>query len=167
MSTLFVAFLIAYLLLRRNAPTWPPPGAPLPPRGLWISTLVLAGSSGTLVLAVRAARAGAARALRRWLAATLQLGILFLVVQAILWRSVFASGRFTFSDAYGTIFYSLTGLHGAHVIGGILFLSRASSRARHDPAGPKTRLTLALCSTYWHFMGAVWVVIFSVLYFMS
>src|SRR5262245_22324390 len=121
MSTLFAAFLVAYLLLRRNAPTWPPPGAPLPPKGLWISTLVILASSASFVRAVRAKEAAL---LRRWLGLTLALGILFLAVQAILWREVLAGGRFTFSDAYGTIFYSLTGLHAAHVVGGLVFLAR-------------------------------------------
>jgi len=164
MSTLFAAFLVAYFLLRKNAPTWPPPGAPLPPKGLWISTLVLLASSATFVAA---GRARDVRALQRWLSLTLSLGIAFLAVQAILWREVFASGRFTFSDAYGTIFYSLTGLHGAHVVGGLLFLTRTSIRARRDPGGPRTRLALALCSTYWHFMGGIWLVLFAVLEFLN
>jgi cytochrome c oxidase subunit 3 len=167
MCSLFAAFLVAYLLLRKNASTWPPPGAPLPPKGLWISTLVLLASSATFVLAGRAGRASDARALRRWLGFTLFLGILFLVVQGILWREVFASGRFTFSDAYGTIFYSLTGLHGAHVIGGLVFLTRTTMRARCDASGPKTRLALALCSTYWHFMDGIWLVLFAVLEFLN
>jgi len=164
MTTLFVVFLIASLLLRSNAPSWPPPGAPVPPRGLWISTLVILASSATFVLATRARDP---RALRRRLAWTLDLGILFLVVQALLWRTVFASGRFTFSDAYGTIFYSLTGLHAAHVLGGLVFLFRTLRRARRDPTAPRTRVAVSLCSTYWHFMGAVWVVLFVVLEFLS
>lgn len=167
MSTLFAAFLVAYLLLRRNAPTWPPPGAPLPPKGLWISTLVIVASSATFVRAVRAGRAKDAAALRRFLGITLALGVSFLVVQAILWRTVIAGGRFTFSDAYGTIFYSLTGLHAAHVIGGLVFLARTSLRARREPASPRTRLALTLCSTYWHFMGGIWLVLFSVLEFLN
>jgi len=164
MSTLFVVFLVASLLLRRNAPSWPPPGAPVPPRGLWISTLVILASSATFVLATRAREA---LALRRWLAITLDLGVVFLVVQALLWRTVFASGRFTFSDAYGTIFYSLTGLHAAHVIGGLVFLFRTLRRARRDATAPRTRVAVSLCSTYWHFMGGVWVVVFVVLEFLS
>jgi cytochrome c oxidase subunit III len=164
MSTLFAAFLVAYLLLRRNAPTWPPPGAPLPPRGLWISTLVILASSATFVRAVRAKDAGALRSRLGW---TLALGFAFLLVQAILWREVLAGGRFTFSDAYGTIFYSLTGLHAAHVVGGLVFLARTLLRARREPASPGTRLALALCSTYWHFMGAMWLVLFSVLEFLN
>lgn len=167
MCSLFAAFLVAYLLLRKNAATWPPPGAPLPPKGLWISTLVLLASSATILFA---GRAKDPRAMRRGLALTLALGSLFLVVQGILWREVFASGRFTFSDAYGTIFYSLTGLHGAHVIGGLVFLTRTLLRARSDPSGPsgpRTRLALALCSTYWHFMDGIWLVLFAVLEFLN
>jgi cytochrome c oxidase subunit 3 len=167
MSTLFAAFLIAYLLLRRNAAVWPPPGAPIPPRGLWTSTLVLLASSATFAGAVRAAREGSPVLLARALRWTLALGVLFLVVQAILWRTVLLGGRFAFSDAYGTIFYSLTGLHAAHVVGGILFLARVSARARREPRSTRTLLSVQLCSTYWHFMDAVWVVLFCVLTFLS
>ena len=167
MSTLFAAFLIAYLLLRKNAPVWPPPGAPIPPRGLWASTLVLLASSLTFAGAVRAAREGSRPALSRALAWTFALGVLFLVVQAILWRTVLLGGRFAFSDAYGTIFYSLTGLHAAHVVGGLLFLGRVSARARREPASVRTLLSVQLCSTYWHFMDAVWIVLFCVLTFLS
>jgi cytochrome c oxidase subunit 3 len=167
MSTLFAAFLIAYLLLRRNAAVWPPPGAPIPPRGLWTSTLVLLASSATFAIAVRAAREGSPVALSRALAWTLALGVLFLAVQAVLWREVLLGGRFAFSDAYGTIFYSLTGLHAAHVIGGLLFLARVSARARREPASMRTLLSVRLCATYWHFMDAVWIVLFCVLTFLS
>ena len=178
MSTLFAAFLIAYLLLRRNAPVWPPPGAPIPPRGLWASTLVLLASSASFAAAVRAARdnvrgveargiVGGSRSLSRALGWTFALGLLFLVVQAILWREVLLGGRFAFSDAYGTIFYSLTGLHAAHVVGGLLFLGRVSARARREPASTRTLLSVELCSTYWHFMDAVWIVLFCVLTFLS
>ena len=237
MSTLFAAFLLAYLLLRKNAAVWPPPGAPIPPSGLWASTVVLLASSASIAAAVRAADAGAAgmraadagaagmraadadaagmrtadadaagmrtadadaagmraadadaagmraadagatgmraadagatRALVRRLAATLALGGLFLLVQAVLWREVLAEGRFAFSDAYGTIFYSLTGLHAAHVVGGLLFVGRVLGRARREPASPRTRLAVRLCATYWHFMDAVWVVLFVVLTFLS
>jgi cytochrome c oxidase subunit 3 len=167
MSTLFAAFLIAYLLLRKNAAVWPPPGAPIPPRGLWTSTAVLLASSVSFASAVRAAGAGSARAAWRRLAATLVLGVLFLVVQAILWREVLTGGRFAFSDAYGTIFYSLTGLHAAHVVGGIAFLARVLRRSRREPGSPATLLSVRLCSIYWHFMDAVWVVLFAVLTFLS
>jgi cytochrome c oxidase subunit 3 len=167
MTTLFGAFLIAYLILRRNAPVWPPPGAPVPPQGLWISTLVIAASSATFVRAVRASARDAPHDLRRGLAWTLVLGFGFLLVQAILWRDVFSTGRLTSSDAYGTIFYSLTGLHAAHVIGGLVFLARTARRARRAPRAASTRLSLALCSTYWHYMGGVWIVLFAVLYFLN
>lgn len=167
MSTLFAAFLIAYLLLRKNAAVWPPPGAPIPPRGLWASTVVLVASSACFAAAVRAAEAGSARVAARRLAATLALGVLFLVVQGILWREVLTGGRFAFSDAYGTIFYSLTGLHAAHVVGGIAFLGRVLRRARREPSSPATLLSVRLCSIYWHFMDAVWIVLFTVLTFLS
>lgn len=172
MSTLFGAFLIAYLILRRHAPSWPPPGAPVPPQGLWISTLVIAASSATFLRAARASGphaigSSAASEVSRWLHATLGLGVAFLLVQAILWRDVFAQGRSTASDAYGTIFYSLTGLHAAHVIGGLVFLARTASRARRAPSAAKTRVAVALCAIYWHFMGAVWLVLFAVLYFLN
>jgi cytochrome c oxidase subunit 3 len=167
MTTLFGAFLVAYLICAATRRRGRRPARPVPPQGLWISTLVIAASSATFVRAVRADEADATQDISRWLAVTLALGVAFLVVQAILWRHVLAGGRSTATDAYGTIFYSLTGLHAAHVVGGLVFLLRTTKRARREPRAPRTRLALRLCSTYWHYMGGVWFVLFAVLYFLN
>jgi cytochrome c oxidase subunit 3 len=155
-GSLFLSFLLAYLMMWWRASEWPPPGAPRPPAGLWISTLLLAASSFALHAAGRA-QAPARR--RRAYALTLALGLCFLGAQAWLWRDLLRAGLTTDANAYGTLFYSLTGLHAVHVVAGLVFL--AVVIALRQPA----RGTRRMCAIYWHFMGALWLVLFGVLYF--
>jgi cytochrome c oxidase subunit 3 len=155
-ATLFLAFLLAFVLLRRNAGEWPPAGAPLPPKGLWASTATILASSFTLS---RASHAPSPASRRRRLATTLALGLAFLLLQALLWRDLLRAGLTTDSSAYGALFYSLTGLHALHLVAGLVFLGVALAlRSPH----PTTQL---LCALYWHFLGALWLVLFAVLYF--
>lgn len=162
-GTLFLIFLGGYIVLHNNAESWPGRGVQ-PPRGLLGSTLVLVASSLAFSLASRAQRRDDERAVQRWLALTAALGCAFLVTQALLWRAAIRAGLTTDLDAYGAVFFSLTGLHALHVLGGLvylfvlLFLSR---RPRSFEAHP---LRLRFGAIYWHFMGAIWIVLFSVLY---
>ena len=163
-STLFIAFLGAYLFLRRAADVWPPPGSPVAPDGLWISTAVLAVSSLVLGYAPRERRRGHAAAARRWLVLTIALGAFFLGVQAWLWRGLFDRGLTTDSNAYGALFYSLTGLHALHVIGGLVFLGCAAIAAAAAARSPRKRTLIEFAAIYWHFIGVLWLVLFAVLY---
>ncbi len=163
-STLFIAFLGAYLFLRRSAEVWPPPGSPRAPDGLWISTLVLAASSLALWRAPRERRRGRPAAVRRSVALALALGLAFLLVQSWLWRDLLDRGLTTDSNAYGTLFYSLTGLHALHVVGGLVFLTAALLRATAASARPARRTLVEFAGIYWHFMGCLWLVLFFVLY---
>lgn len=161
-SSLFLAFLFAYAMLSQRANEWPPPGAPRPPDGLWISTLLLIASSFALHTAGRGRAQGdppePLRARRRYVL-TLLLGLAFLGAQAWLWRDLLHEGLTTDANAYGALFYSLTGLHALHVIAGLAFL--AFVIGQRSPSGTTRRL----CAMYWHFMGVLWLVLFSVLYF--
>lgn len=165
-GTLFLVFLAGYLMLRRKAAAWPPPGGPRPPRGLWISTLILLSSGLTMHRAMRSLRSGAKEVFRRWLGATLALGALFLLVQLYLWRELLAAGLSAATNAYGAIFYSLTGLHGLHILGGLVFLAFLLARAGRREL-EVVRSPAGLCAAYWHFMDGIWLVLFFVLYFAS
>jgi cytochrome c oxidase subunit 3 len=166
-GTLFAAFLAAYVMLRRTVDPWPPAGAPAAPEGLWLSTALIAASSVPMARAVRAWRAGARGRLRRALALALGLGVAFVAAQAWLWRELFAAGLAISTNAYGMVFYALTGLHCLHLLGGLAWLAwlnAAAARAR-DPDAPLPRVDLA--AVYWHFMASVWLVVFLVLYWFS
>jgi cytochrome c oxidase subunit 3 len=164
-ATLFLVLLAVWLLLRRGEQDWPPPGPFSPPRALWISTLLLLSSSAALERAARVAVAGQPpepRAAWRWLGASSALGWAFLGAQAALWRALWKSGLVPASSGYAAVFFALTGLHALHVLGGLGFqgfLLRENWRRRQGGAA------LRPCATYWHFMGALWLLLFTLLYF--
>ena len=161
--TLFLVFLGVYVLLRKSAVEWPPPGAPGPPNGLWVSTAVLLACSATLARGLAAHRRRQRGVLFKTLLASGALGVLFLALQAFLWRGLLVEGLLPSTNGYGAIFYALTGLHAAHILGGLGYLARVVSGVHADRAGFGPETPLRLCGAYWHVMGAIWLVIFFVL----
>jgi cytochrome c oxidase subunit III len=154
---LFAAFFSAYYVLRGANDPWPPEGVDLHvPRAL-IATLVLASSSFTLVAADRALAGDNSRAARRWVLVTAALGAAFAINQLLEYRDL----TFGIDDhPYGSAYWMLTGVHGAHVLAGLgalllLFvrLVRARDLARVDPYAGGVSL-------YWHMVDAVWVAVF-------
>lgn len=165
-TTLFAVFLGAFLYLRRTAAEWPPPGTPAAPDALWLSTALMLGSSAALVRSGRRHRARDRRGALRWLAATEALGLAFLVSQLQLWSELAAAGL-SASGSYGTVFYALTGLHGLHVLGGLVYMALLHRRVRAGRVRRRGRSEYDFCAWYWHYMGLVWLVVFSLLYFWS
>lgn len=139
-AMLFAALLLAYAILRAQAPSWPPAGAArLPRAAAGANTLVLAAASAALW---RARRGGA----RAWVAAAGLLGAGFLVGQILLWRHLAGMGLGPRGQMPGQIFLALSALHAVHVLGGLAVLA-FSRRVR-------------LVSLYWDFVLAVWVVLY-------
>lgn len=161
--TLFLIFLGAWFLLRKNAPAWPPPDAPGPPVGLWVSSLLLLGASATLARALAAHRRVQRATLLRCLVGTAALGIGFVGLQAWLWRGLVQDGLVPSTNGYGAIFYALTGLHAAHILGGLALLGRAVRSVVRAREGVGAEFPVRACGTYWHLMGALWIVIFGAL----
>jgi cytochrome c oxidase subunit 3 len=160
--TLFLVFILAYVLARRSAPVWPPEGSPRPPAGLWISTLLLAATSASMAITMRRR---SQPSLRTGLFQSALLGSAFLAVQAWLWRELALAGLSTVDNAYGAVFYSLTGLHAVHVVGGVIALLFLLLRAWRPERGEPGSLLreVRLCALYWHTMGVLWLVIFGLL----
>ena len=137
----FAALLLAYGILRAQAPAWPPEGAAHLPRAV----VALCGAN-TLVLAA------ASVALRRRAAAALALGVAFAGLQVVAWRAAVGAGVAPAAGAYASVFFALSGLHAAHVAGGLVALAVVLAR------GDRPRLIVA----YWDFLLAVWAVIYLV-----
>jgi cytochrome c oxidase subunit 3 len=143
----------------------PPPPAPeleMLPIALPI-TIILISSSFTMQFAVWAIRRGDQRAMRNWTALTLVLGIAFLAGQLYDYSTL----GFGISDgAFGTVFYTLTGFHGAHVFGGTVGLTILVARASQGQFSARNHVAVEAISFYWHFVDVVWIALFSTLYFL-
>lgn len=163
LGVLFIASLVAYAAIRIPATDWPPPGTPPLPKSMWLATALLLVSSGTIHHALRGVRHGDPRALRRGLVATLLLGLAFLAVQLHGWWALVQLDMPVSKNLYAFTFYLLTALHGAHVIGGLAPLGLVSQRAFAGRYAPDAHMGVTLVTMYWHFLDAVWVVIFTVL----
>jgi cytochrome c oxidase subunit 3 len=113
--------------------------------------------------ALESIRANNKRGMKMGLVATLLLGMTFLFIQMNEYVHLGFSAR---DDAFGSIFYSLTGLHGAHVFVGLLLLSIASLRAFRGHFGPeeKDHLGVEVPGIYWHFVDVMWIVVFVTVY---
>jgi cytochrome c oxidase subunit 3 len=144
----------------------PPPGAPeleILPVPLPI-TLILLTSSLTMHWAVRAIGRGDSGRLRLWLVVTLGLGLVFLAGQVYDYTTL----GFGISDGvYGTVFYTLTGFHGAHVFGGVVGLSILTARAGQGQFSARNHVAVEAVSYYWHFVDVVWVALFTTLYLLG
>lgn len=166
LAMLFAASVIAFVVVRLQAETWP--DLPALPGLLWISTAILLLSSVTMQWACSGARLGDGTSVRLGLLATTALGVLFLIVQTVGWAEwarrlgpTWTTGEDVHRLALAG-FFVFTGVHAAHVIGGLVPLTfvtvRALRAARSGAALPAAGVTY--CTLYWHFLDGVWVVLF-------
>jgi cytochrome c oxidase subunit III len=133
------------------------------PRILYLNTLVLVISSVTLERARRLLRAQTLLAdfpesAAYSLYSTLILGLLFVAGQLLAWRTLVDRGLYLASNPASSSFYLLTGMHGLHLLGGVLVLSYLVLRMRVMPRR-KLRACLGAAAIYWHFMAALWIYI--------
>ncbi|MGI8939849.1 MAG: cytochrome c oxidase subunit 3 [Iamia sp.] len=156
----FAGLFGSHFFLGSTTDIWPPPGVELDTLRAFLATLVLVASSGTIHLAVVAGERADRRRLIRWLLVTAGLGSLFLANLLL----EYAGLDFSISShAYGSTFYLMTGFHGLHVFGGILFMfgviALLAGRSKAPAAPP-----VAVVGYYWHFVDVVWVIMFLTLY---
>ncbi|MEY2447234.1 MAG: cytochrome c oxidase subunit [Acidimicrobiaceae bacterium] len=157
----FAGLFAAYFTLRSAATTWPPEGVELATGRTAIATAVLVASSFTMHGAVKAAQRDDRRRAIRWLAFTAFLGAVFLSNQAL----EYADATFRISShAYGSAFYLLTGFHGLHVIGGLLFMGAVAGAIGGRSSRMPSASTVEVCAYYWHFVDVVWVAMFATIY---
>ncbi|MSO91032.1 MAG: cytochrome-c oxidase [Acetobacteraceae bacterium] len=143
----------------RMAPDW----RPLPDLALlWINTGVIILSSVALQRASLAADLGRNDALKNWMVAGGASALTFLVGQLAMLQQLHREGYFLDNPAVG-FFYLLTIVHGVHLLGGMVALGRAAGKIGRGDSLSQIRLTTGLCAMYWHFLMAVWVVLFGLL----
>jgi cytochrome c oxidase subunit 3 len=158
----FAALFATYFSIRAAAPTWPPksigtPELPIPA----ILTAILVSSSVVLQLGVGAARRGRIAAFERLLGLTILLGLGFLALQAYDYSQL----TFGIKDGiYPSLFYVMTGLHMAHVVGGVVLLSIVGGQAATRQISSVRHESVEAAAIYWHFVDVVWIGLFTVYY---
>ena len=159
---LFGAFFTAYFFIRVvGEADWPAAGTHLPVAIAGVNTAILISSSFTMHWALEGARNENRAALRVGLLTTLLLGFTFLTIQINEYVHV---GFAPADHAQGTIFYGLTGLHGAHVFVGLTLLLFATIRAFRGHFSAKEHRGVEVPGIYWHFVDVMWIVVYTTIY---
>jgi cytochrome c oxidase subunit III len=162
---LFGSFFAAYFFVRIANPegfaVWPPEGFHLPVFVAGVNTAILVTSSFTMHWAVTSIKRGNRAGLKAGLVLTLAMGSAFLFTQILEYARV----GFAMSDtAFGSIFYGLTGLHGAHVFVGLMLLTVATVRAFRGHFSPEHHHGVEIPGIYWHFVDVMWIVVYVTVY---
>ncbi len=166
LSMLFLASMIALAVIRARSPAWPPHGMPRVPSSLWLSTCVILAASVTVQRAHNAIRRDDFPRLARNLSATFVIGLLFLALQAFNWLEFYLAIRnIQFQGAYLGMFFVLTGLHAAHVVGGLIPLGLVIHRASRGEYSRDFHPGVRHLAVYWHFLGIIWIILFGLIYF--
>jgi len=159
LTMMFIGFTSSYMV-RRLSPDW----APLKPPGLlWVNTAVLLLSSGTLEAARRRLRGWNVAGVGPWLLATGALGALFVAGQLAAWRVLAAGGHFVSSSPHNSFFYLLSGVHGLHLVVGLVWFGVVLVKARRLAYTPGED-GLGMFATYWHFLTGLWVYLLFLLF---
>jgi len=159
-AVVFMLLLIAYGS-RMTYEDWRP--APQL-RLLWANTFVLILSSVALQWAQASVRRGRMDAMRVGLLAAGAFTVVFLFGQLLAWRQLGTLGYFDVSNPAIAFFYLITGIHGLHLLGGLVAWGRAVARVWGDFNVAKMRQSVELCTLYWHFLLGVWLVLFGLLF---
>ena len=159
---IFGAFFTAYFFIRvGEGNPWPAPGTKLPVEVAGVNTAILVSSSFTMHWAQTAIKKGNRFALKAGMLTTFALGATFLFVQI----NEYANIGFAPQDhAQQTIFYSLTGLHGAHVFIGLCLLLFVNIRAFRGHYTPEEHRGVEVPGIYWHFGDVMWLIVYSTVY---
>lgn len=162
LTVLFAASLVGYFAIRIIGPKSPSAGTLHLPGELWLSTLVIITSSITMGMALRAVRHEKQQALRKNLVITLGLALLFTAIQipalTTLLRDHFRLET-TGMRLYGLLFVLIM-LHALHVIGGLVSLGIVTRNAYHNRYDHEHYIGVRSATWYWHFLDAVWIVMF-------
>jgi heme/copper-type cytochrome/quinol oxidase subunit 3 len=160
-AALFACLLFSYFYLgARSTTPWPPFGPP-DLHVAALNTLILLSSSVTLHWGERGIRRGQVGRLRVGLALTILLGLTFLSLQGY----EYSRQPFTpMTDAYGSTFFTVTGMHGTHVFVGLVVLTVVSVMAARGKFAADRHWYVSNAALYWHFVDAVWIAVFSSLY---
>ena len=162
-AAIFTIFVVAYLFYVGKSLSGPMPRDVLSTPIFY--TICLLSSSLTIHLAARALRRSNVRNFGAWWLLTITLGGLFLYGTASEWhRLIYEKGLTISTNLFGTTYYSLVGLHGFHVVVGLVCLSTVMAFTLFGEVKQEHAERIDVLSLYWHFVDAVWIVVFTVVY---
>ncbi|MBB5055810.1 cytochrome c oxidase subunit 3/cytochrome o ubiquinol oxidase subunit 3 [Granulicella aggregans] len=162
-AAIFIIFVVAYLYYVGKSLSGPTPKDVLEIPIL--TSICLLSSSITVHYAVSSLHKGARSATSLWLALTVLLGGIFLVGTGMEWHKLIVDDHLTIrTNLFGTTFYSLVGLHATHVVVGLIMLTLALIFSLNGKMNSMHTEKLEVLSIYWHFVDAVWVIVFLVVY---
>jgi len=162
-SAIFTIFVVAYVYYigKSLTPPYPAQVLEIP----FFNTVCLLSSSVTIWLAERQIDRGKMRAFAAWWALTITLGAIFIAGTAIEWHKlIYVDGLTIRTNLFGTTFYSLVGLHATHVVIGLIGLLTILLFALTGHVRQEHSERIQVFALYWHFVDAVWVVVFTVVY---
>ena len=164
-AMMFTSLSSAYIVRSGSSNDW----SALPMPGILLaSTALILGSSATLEIARRKLTAALSGPYTKYLFLTVILGLGFLVSQIFAWRQLARQGIYLSSNPHSSFFYLLTGAHAVHLVGGLLGLTFLWLRSRR-PVVETTLIARRKAATdavsiYWHFMDALWIYLFLLLF---
>ena len=163
---LFGALFSSYILLRTGAPTWPMGREILNVPLATLNTVFLIGSSVTMVMSWASLKLNDFKKFRIYMGLTLLLSVGFLVIKTIEYGAKFEHHLYPSTNTFLAIYFTLTGLHGLHVIGGMIvnayFWGPGAKMWKTEPERFTNRIEVA--GLYWHFVDLVWIFLFPTLY---
>ncbi len=160
-TSLFALSISAYLM-RREGADWRPLAQPMV---LWFNTAMLVLGSVFFQWARSAAKSGQIDGVRLGLFAGGAFTLVFLAGQLWAWQQLNAAGYYLTTNPANAFFYLLTALHGLHLLGGLWVWGKTTVKVQRGATVHEVRLSVELCTIYWHFLLVVWLVLFGVLLF--
>jgi len=159
LTSIFFLFAVGYRM-RMHEPDWEPISDP---SVLWINTAALILASVFMHFSRRSAVAGDIKGVRYFLTVAGLFSVAFLVGQFAAWGILRDAGLYAVQSPATAFFMLLTGIHALHLLGGLVVWARATARAWQGIEVKRIRLSVELCTTYWHFLLLVWYVFFTLL----
>jgi len=163
----FGVFIATYLVYRGKSLVGPYPSEILNIPITSVSTFVLLMSSLAMVLGLHYVKAGERNKGTLWILVVVVLGAVFMGFQFVEFREFAHEGLTPRTNIFGTTFFILTGIHGAHVTIGVIWMAFLAYGSHKGSLRPDSALDLEIAGLYWHFVDIVWIVIFTVIYLIS
>ncbi|MHB1719593.1 MAG: cytochrome c oxidase subunit 3 [Acidimicrobiales bacterium] len=163
----FSGLFAAYFTIRAHALVWPPSGTKLDLLQAGIFSIVLLASSPTFQMGVWAEERGDRRKARIWIVVSFLMGLAFMANTLYEWHGFLGQGQSPSTNAYWSLFYILTGVHGLHVTLGLVAMLFLLGRMKGPAGDPGEVNVLQGVGYYWHFVDFMWIGIFSCLFLLK